>query len=610
MQAVIVAAGLGSRLGERAKTMPKGFLELNDIPIVEWSIQKLIRAGIDKIIIGTGHCKEYYEDLVKKYPIIETVYNSDFTTTGSMATLELCAGKVTGTFLLLESDLIYDDIGLFVLSNGTYKNIVLASGKTNSGDEVYLQVDENKVLQVISKNKTELSSVYGELVGINKISLETLSAMREYSKRVKSELPRLDYEQAMCAVSKNNPMYVHKIENYLWQEIDDDSHLNTAKTKILPKIIENETSRNVRREVLLNPGPATTTDSVKYAQICADICPREKEFGEIINWISLELTSFVADPQKYTTVIFSCSGTAADEAMISSCVPEEGHILIVDNGSYGARLTKIASIYKLTYTVFTSSPYESIDIKELEKEFKKWKYTHLAIVYHETTTGLLNPLDIICPLAKKYNITTIVDAVSAYAGIPMNLEKLGIDFMASTSNKNIQGLAGICFVICSKSCLEKTKNIPMRNYYLNLYDQYDYFINNSQTRFTPPVQVIYALRQAILETKIETIEKRYERYTDCWRILINAVKKYNLQLLVKEQYQSRLITAICNPATPNYNFYTFHDFAKERGFTIYPGKLYNIDTFRIANIGSIEQSDMEKFVEILKMYLDSIEWKY
>jgi 2-aminoethylphosphonate-pyruvate transaminase len=610
MQAVIVAAGLGSRLGEISKMMPKGFLELNNVPIVEWSIRKLINAGIDKIIIGTGHCRQYYEGLVNKYHIIETVYNPDFATTGSMATLELCAGKVTDTFLLLESDLIYDDIGLFVLKNDPRKNIVLASGQTNSGDEVYLQVDENKVLQIVSKNKLELFCVYGELVGINKISLETLSAMCQYSKKVKRELPRLDYEYALSAVSKNNPVYVQKKENYLWQEIDNDSHLSTAKTKILPKIIESQTSRSVRREVLLNPGPATTTDSVKYAQICADICPREKEFSEIIKWVSFELTSFVADPQKYTTVIFGGSGTAANEAMISSCVPEEGHILIVDNGSYGARLAKIASIYKLTHTIFKSLPYEPIDIEELEKEFKTEKYTHLAIVYHETTTGLLNPLDVICRLAKKYNITTIVDAISAYAAIPMNLEKLGIDFMASASNKNIQGMAGVCFVVCSKSELKKTKDVPMRNYYLNLYDQYDYFTNNFQTRFTPPVQTIYALRQAILETKVETIQKRYERYRDCWEILISAVKKYNLQLLVKEQYQSRLITAIYEPNTPNYNFYTFHDFAKKLGFTIYPGKLGNINTFRIANIGDIEPSEMNRFAIILGKYLGLIGWEY
>jgi 2-aminoethylphosphonate-pyruvate transaminase len=231
-------------------------------------------------------------------------------------------------------------------------------------------------------------------------------------------------------------------------------------------------------------------------------------------------------------------------------------------------------------------------------------------VHHETTTGLLNPLEIICPLAKKYNMVTIVDAVSAYAGIPMNLSELCMDFMASTSNKNIQGMAGVGFVICNKIELEKTKTIPMRNYYLNLYDQYANFIKTGQTRFTPPVQTLYALRQAILETKQETVKKRWQRYSECWRILVDAVKKLNLKMLVPEKEQSHLITAIFDPEAPEYNFEALHDFSRKQGFTIYPGKLGKINTFRIANIGDIKPHEMQRFTEVLKTYLDSIKWKY
>jgi 2-aminoethylphosphonate-pyruvate transaminase len=298
--------------------------------------------------------------------------------------------------------------------------------------------------------------------------------------------------------------------------------------------------------------------------------------------------------------------------MISSCVPTGGRLLIVDNGAYGERMAKIAAVYGLDSTVYKSSGYEALDIATLEAEFKAaansgaGAYTHLAIVYHETTTGLLNPLEIICPLAKKYGIVTIVDAVSAYAGIPMDLERLGIDFMASTSNKNIQGMAGICFVICKKTELLATKTIPMRNYYLNLYDQWAYFSKTGQTRFTPPVQTLYALRQAILETKRETVEGRWKRYSDCHAILVEAVKRLGLRMLVKEEDQSRLITAIFEPESPRYSFDALHDFARDRGFTIYPGKLGNINTFRIANIGDIQPPEMRRFTEVLGEYLRTI----
>jgi len=607
-QAVIVAAGLGSRLKEKTVSKPKGFLELGGIAIVEWSVQKLLAYGIEQIIIGTGYRAEVYDELAKKYPAIQTVLSANYETTSSMATLSVCAPFVTGDFLLLESDLIYDSIGLSVLCNDIHENVILASGATNSGDEVYLETVNGSFLKALSKNKAELASTYGELVGISKISSALLSAMCAYYEKKRAELPKLDYEHAIMACTASNPVFIRKIEYYAWREIDDESHLDMARRVILPRILENESLRQIRREVLLNPGPATTSDSVKYAQVCADICPREKEFGGVMKWICSELTSVVADMSEYETVFFGGSGTAADEVMISSCVPEDGHILIVDNGSYGQRLAKIASVYKINHTVFNSSTYEKIDLGAIENEFKTGKYTHLGIVYHETTTGLLNPLDIICPLAKKYNIVTIVDAVSIYAGMPMELSKLGIDFMASTSNKNIQGMAGVGFVICKKSELEKTKNIPMRNYYLNLYDQYAHFTKTGQTRFTPPVQTIYALRQAILETKQETVEKRWERYTECWRILVEAVKKLNLKMLVKEEDQSHLITAIFDPETPKYSFEDLHDLARKHGFTIYPGKLGNINTFRIANIGDIKPHEMKMFTEVLKSYLDSIGW--
>jgi 2-aminoethylphosphonate-pyruvate transaminase len=605
-QAVIVAAGMGTRLKEKTVSMPKGFLELGGIAIVEWSVQKLLACGIEKIIIGTGHCAEAYNELAKKYHAIQTVFSADYETTGSMATLNVCAPYVTEDFLLLESDLIYDSIGLSVLCNDIHENVILASGATNSGDEVYLEAVNGPFLKALSKNKSELASTYGELVGITKISPALLAAMCAYNGKKRAEFPKLDYERAIMACTDKHSVFIRKVEYYAWREIDDDSHLEMAQREILPRILENESLRQIRREVLLNPGPATTSDSVKYAQVCADICPREKEFGDVMKWVCRELTSIVADLSEYETVIFGGSGTAADEVMISSCVPETGHILIVDNGSYGERLAKIAAVYKINHTIFKSSTYERIDITALENEFKTGKYTHLGIVYHETTTGLLNPLDIICPLAKKYNIITIVDAVSIYAGMPMELSKLGIDFMASTSNKNIQGMAGVGFVICKKNELEKTKNIPMRNYYLNLYDQYANFIKTGQTRFTPPVQALYALRQAILETKQETVEKRWQRYTECWRILVDAVKKFNLKMLVKEEDQSHLITAIFDPQTPKYSFESLHDLARQHGFTIYPGKLGNINTFRIANIGDIKPHEMKKFTEVLKSYLDTI----
>ena len=609
-EAVILAGGLGSRLKDKTKTMPKGFLEIGGTAIVEQSVQKLLAHGIEKIVIGTGHCNGYYDRLAQKYPAIVTVKNERYAETGSMGTLECCAPLVTGSFLLLESDLIYDSIGLFTLINDERKNLILASGATHSGDEVYLQADADMRLTGLSKNKSDLQNVSGELVGITKLTKEAVNNMCAYAKAHHNDLPKMEYEHALLKIAETDTIAVKKIEYYVWREIDDEDHLAMAVNDIYPHIVENESLRNVRREVLLNPGPATTTDSVKYAQVAADICPREKEFGNLMQWLCDEMKLFALSPQtnpdEYETVMFGCSGTGADEVMVSSCVPDTGRLLVIDNGSYGARMAKIAHIYKIPMDIFKSSTYEPLDLQKLEAEFATKKYTHLACVYHETTTGLLNPLHIICPMAKKYGMVTIVDAVSAYCGMPMDLKSLGIDFMASTSNKNIQGMAGVGFVICNKAELEKIKDYPMRNYYLNLYDQYAYFAKTHQTRFTPPVQTMYALRQAVLETQQETVQRRYERYTACWNILVAAVKKLGLKMLVKEEHQSHFITAILEPETPKYSFEALHDFAAEHSFTIYPGKLGNIDTFRIANIGDIQPEEMRRFTVKLEEYMKRI----
>ena len=362
----------------------------------------------------------------------------------------------------------------------------------------------------------------------------------------------------------------------------------------------------VRREVLLNPGPATTSDSVKYAQVCPDICPREKEFGDVMEWICTELSLIAGKPGRVETVLFGGSGTAADEVMISSCVPGDGKLLIIDNGAYGMRFAKIAEVYKLNFEVYKSSGFMPLDSEAVKAKLAKGGFTHLAIVYHETTTGLLNPAPDICRFCHEQGITTIVDAVSAFAAITIDMDRDGFDFMASTSNKNIQGMAGVGFVFCREEALEKTANYPMRNYYLNLWDQYNHFRKTKQTRFTPPVQSLYALQQAIIETKLEGIENRYARYAACWDELVKAVKKLNLSMLVPEAAQSKLITAIIEPSSPRYSFDALHDFARTKGFTIYPGKLSDANTFRIANIGDIRPEEMTAFAGVLETYMHSI----
>ncbi len=339
----------------------------------------------------------------------------------------------------------------------------------------------------------------------------------------------------------------------------------------------------------------------------SDICPREKEFGEVMEFITEKLTDFVANNKDYTTVLFGGSGTAGVEAVLSSiCFNKK--ILVINNGSYSERMTQILETYDADFFNYKSDIIKPIDFNNLEETLKKNKFDYICAVHNETGTGLLNDINRIGKLAKKYNAEFVVDAMSSYAAIPINMEDMNIDFLIASSNKNIQGMAGVVFVICKKVSLEKLKNIKPKSFYLDLYAQYKNFINTKQTRFTPPVQTLYALKQAIIETIEETIENRNKRYTESWNTLIEGIKKLNLKLLLDEEYQSIIITTIYEPECEKYNFDDMHDYLYKRNFTIYPGKVSSFNTFRIANIGSIDKKDISNFLIVLEEYLKSIDY--
>ena len=180
----------------------------------------------------------------------------------------------------------------------------------------------------------------------------------------------------------------------------------------------------VKRNILLNPGPATTTDTVKYAQVVPDICPREKEFGLLMDYISTELTRFVADTENYTTVLFGGSGTSSVESMLSSAVGDKA-IVIINNGAYGKRMCEIASAYGLHYFEFISPSDQPIDLVALETliKYNHPSISHLAVVHHETTSGILNDIDQIGELCKRYELDLMVDAMSSYGAIPIEMSK-------------------------------------------------------------------------------------------------------------------------------------------------------------------------------------------
>ena len=362
-------------------------------------------------------------------------------------------------------------------------------------------------------------------------------------------------------------------------------------------------NKDIERKILLNPGPATTTDTVKMAQVVPDICPREEEFSELMAGIRDDLLKIVnVDKKKYTTVLFGGSGTAVMESVIASVVNQEKTLLILKNGAYGDRMQKIVETYSIPFTTLEYEWGKPINFSEVDSYLKSnLEIGYIAMVHHETTSGILNSIENFSELGKNYGHTLILDAISSYAGISIDLKKTPIDFLMSTSNKCIQGMAGLAFSICKKSELKHLKDIPNRSFYLSLYDQYNYMEKTGQMRFTPPVQTIYALRQAIDELQRETVASRYSRYSQSWRTLIDGMDKLGFQQYVPFDYQSKLICTFYEP--DNFDFNDFHNFLYDRNITIYPGKVLNENTFRIGTIGDINSNDIEYLLKCIKEYL-------
>ena len=238
--AVILAAGLCNRLSHYISGQPKGFLQIGNLSLIERSIHIILRNNISKIIIGTGYQEHFFDNLKCKYPQILTKKNEIYDQTGSFYTLYNLKNLIDDNFLLLESDLLYEERAVTCLQKNIAKDVILASGKTNSQDEVYIEADKNHLLVNMSKNKNDINSVSGELVGISKISLETFQKVCALYKNRPEELKKIEYELAFASLSQSDPIKIDVIEDLVWTDIDTEDHLNRAKSLIYPRILEIE----------------------------------------------------------------------------------------------------------------------------------------------------------------------------------------------------------------------------------------------------------------------------------------------------------------------------------------------------------------------------------
>lgn len=361
----------------------------------------------------------------------------------------------------------------------------------------------------------------------------------------------------------------------------------------------------IKRNILLNPGPATTTDTVKMAQVVPDICPREKEFAEKMRQLRKDLLGIVhANEDKYTSVLFCGSGTINIDICLNSLLPEGKKVLVVNNGAYSTRAVEVCNYYGLPCIDLMSSVFDTPNLNEVEDILSK--DNDIAIVYtthHETGTGILNPIREIGELAHRHGTIFVVDTTSSLAMLPIDIEKDNIDFCMASAQKGIMAMSGLSFIIGNKNELKKSKDYPKRSYYCNLYLQYEYFEKTGEMHFTPPVQTVYAAIQGLKEYYEEGEINKYNRHIRVINAIHAGLKELGFKEIIELEKQSGLVVSVLYPVDKNWNFEKVHDYCYEHGFTIYPGKISTTNTFRLCSLGAIDQDDIVEFFKVLKQAL-------
>lgn len=354
----------------------------------------------------------------------------------------------------------------------------------------------------------------------------------------------------------------------------------------------------MRNYLLLTPGPLSTSQSVREAML-QDWCTWDEDYNVgVVSSIRKDLLELACVDDSYTTVLLQGSGTYSVEAVLGCSVKPEDKLLVMANGAYGSRMGEIAGRQGLNHVVVTLKETEQVTAGAVVKALEEHAgVTHLAVVHCETTTGIINPIEEIASAISGRNLTFIVDAMSSFGGIPIDVQKLGIDFLISSANKCIQGVPGFGFVIARRSHLEATKGVS-KSLSLDMYEQWNEMEKGcGKWRFTSPTHVVRAFFQALQELREEGgIEARHARYCNNHSVLLEGMKKAGFKALLPEEVQSPIITSFLYPEE-GFDFHSFYHELKGRGFVIYPGKISEAPTFRIGNIGDVFPGDFARLTD-------------
>lgn len=353
--------------------------------------------------------------------------------------------------------------------------------------------------------------------------------------------------------------------------------------------------------MLFTPGPLTTSREVKQAML-RDLGSRDYAFIACVREIRHELLALAGvSADAYTAVLMQGSGTFGIESVLSSTIPPGGKLLIIINGAYGKRMAQMADVLHIETTALTYAENEKPDLATIEAALAgDTRISDVAVVHCETTTGILNPIQGIGRIVQGAGRRYIVDAMSSFGAIPIDVPGCGIDYLVSSANKCIEGVPGFAFVLARKEALLATEGYA-RSLSLDLLAQWKGLETDGQFRFTPPTHTLLAFRQALRELEAEGgVPGRAQRYRTNYETLIHGMRALGFQAYLKPDDASSIITTFHYPPDPHFHFEDFYQRLHDKGYAIYPGKISDAACFRIGTIGRIFASDVRALVAAMR----------
>ncbi|MGH8613410.1 MAG: 2-aminoethylphosphonate aminotransferase [Gammaproteobacteria bacterium] len=351
--------------------------------------------------------------------------------------------------------------------------------------------------------------------------------------------------------------------------------------------------------ILLNPGPVNLSQRVRCALAKPDLCHREREFFQLQSSIRERIPVVYELPASYAAVLISGSGTAAVEAMLSTLIPTDGKVLIIENGVYGERLTRIAKIYQIDHALLHHAWGAAIDLSALQDTLRRdGGITHVALVHHETTTGRLNKLADIADICGD-RVGLLIDAVSSFGAEAIDFPGWNIGAAAATANKCLHGAPGVSFVVLRRTLLA---DAPKRTVYLDLAN-YCQHQDRESTPFTPSIPCFYALEEALKELQDQGGRlARYRRYRESMALVLRGLSALGIEPLLRAEESSVVLNAFRLP--PGVSYDTLHDGLKEQGFVIYAGQGSLAESiFRVSVMGEIRRPELERFLSTMRQIL-------